>query len=327
MPPRTLLFTSTVTAPFVDEDLAILRRHVRVERVSAGGIGGVIRILSRVPRVQITYTWFASVYAAVAVAASQALRKPSVIVVGGVDVARHPDIGYGLWVSAWKGVLSGYALRHADRVLVVDSSLTRLVQERAGYDGANVLLVPTGYDAAFWTPSGAKRRSVLTVAACSTRGRVRVKGLDFLSRVAAAMPGISFRLIGIDPSMQGYVRSFSPPNLEILPPVARRDLLRHYRESKVYCQPSLAEGLPNCVCEAMLCGAYPVGTTAGGIPTAIGPTGRCVPFGDVEGLSAAIQEGLDAPGESGEEARARVASEFTLERRERSLMALLEELQ
>ena len=326
MSPRTLLFTSTVAAPFVDEDLALLRRHLHVEHISGRGIGAVIAILSRAPRAHITYSWFASVYAGVAVAAAQVFRKPSVVVVGGVDVARHPEIGYGLWTSPWKGLFSGYALRHADRVLVVDPSLAQRVRERAAYDGTNIIWVPTGYDPARWTPSGEKHRHVLTVAACSTPGRVRAKGLDFLSQAAAMMPGISFRLIGIDPSMENHVRSFAPPNLEILPPLPRTDLLAHYREAKVYCQPSLTEGLPNCVCEAMLCEAYPVGTTVGGIPTAIGEAGRCVPFGDVASLCEAITEGLDAPMKAGQKARARIASEFTLTRREQALVALLETL-
>jgi glycosyltransferase involved in cell wall biosynthesis len=223
-------------------------------------------------------------------------------------------------------VLSGFSLRHATRVLVVDPSLKGVIQTRAAYDGGNILWVPTGYDAERWTPSGNKDRLVLTVASCSTPGRVRAKGIDFLARTAAAMPDISFRLIGIQPSVEGYVRSMAPPNLEILPPLPRGELLPHYRQAKVYCQPSLTEGLPNCVCEAMLCGAYPVGTTVGGIPTAIGSTGRCVPFGNVADLCGAIRDGLAAPPETGDAARARIAAEFTLERRERALTALLEEL-
>jgi glycosyltransferase involved in cell wall biosynthesis len=326
LPSRTLLFTSTITAPFIDEDLSLLGRHIRVDHVAGSGIGAVIAILRRAPRAQITYSWFASVYAAVTVASARFLRRPSVVVVGGVDVARHPEIGYGLWITPWKGKLSGFALRHATRVLVVDPSLAVRARERAGYDGANIVWVPTGYDAARWIPSGTKQRRVLTVAACSTPGRVRAKGLDFLAQVAARMPDVPFRLVGIAKAVEGYVRSFAPPNIEILPPLPRSELLVHYQEAKVYCQPSLVEGLPNCVCEAMLCAAVPVGTDVGGIPTAVGRAGECVLFGDLDGLCGAIRKGLDAPEEAGAQARARIASEFTLARREAALVALLEEL-
>ena len=326
MPPRTLLFTSTVSAPFVDEDLALLRRHFQVEYISGSGLKSVAAILFRVPRVQITFTWFASVYAAVTVAAARILGRPSIVVVGGVDVARHPEIGYGLWSTRWKGLLSGYALRHAHRVLVVDPSLGQLVRERAGYEGANIIWVPTGYDPQRWIPSGRKTNQVLTVAACSTPGRVRAKGIDFLARAASEMPDIAFRLIGIAAEVDAYVRSFAPANLQILPPVPRFELLSHYQEAKVYCQPSLSEGLPNCLCEAMLCSCVPVGTAVGGIPTAIGETGRCVPFGDVPGLCQAIREGLEAPENRGTMARARIASDFTLARREEAILRILEEL-
>ena len=326
MPPRTLLFTSTVAAPFIDEDLAILRRHFRVDHVSGRGFGAIAAILSRTPHAQITYSWFASVYAGVTVAAARVFGKPSVVVVGGVDVARHPAIGYGLWATPWKGVFSGYALRHADRVLVVDPSLAQLVRERAGYSGTNIVWVPTGYDSARWIPSGPKKNHVLTVAACSTPGRVRAKGIDFLARAAAMMPDVSFRVVGIGSSAEALVRSFAPPNLHVLPALPRSELLSQYQEAKVYCQPSLSEGLPNCVCEAMLCGCLPVGTAVGGIPTAIGETGRCVSFDDVAGLCEAIREGLAAPEDRGAMARERIASEFTLARREEALARLLEEL-
>jgi len=324
---RTLLFTSTVSAPFVDEDLSLLRRHIRVDHVSGSGLRAIASILTRLPRAQITYTWFASVYAAVTVGLARLLGKPSVVVVGGVDVARLPDLGYGLWVSSWKGRFSGFALRHADRVLVVDPSLAVRARELARYDGTNIVWVPTGYDSERWKPSGVKRRLVLTVAWCTTRGRVHAKGIDLLCRAAARMPDVPFRLIGIEKDLEGYVRSFAPPNVEILSPLPRVELLAHYQEAKVYCQPSVSEGLPNCVCEAMLCEAIPVGTDVGGIPTALGDAGRCVPYGDINGLCEAIRQSLSDLPEGGAAARKRIATEFTLSRRDLALRSLLEELQ
>ena len=326
MSSRTLLFTSTVAAPFIDEDLSLLRRHIRVDHVSGSGFRAIASILTRLPRAQITYTWFASVYAAVTVGLARLLRKPSIVVVGGVDVARLPDLGYGLWVSSWKGHFSRFALRHAVRVLVVDPSLASRARELAAYDGANIVWVPTGYDPDRWKPSGAKRRLVLTVAWCATTGRIHAKGIDFLCRAAARMPDVPFRLIGIEKDLEGYVRAFAPPNMEILPPLPRIELLAHYQEAKVYCQPSVSEGLPNCVCEAMLCEAIPVGTEVGGNPTAIGEAGHCVPYGDTDALCGAIGESLSAPPETGALSRKRIATEFTLARRDRALKTLLEEL-
>ena len=51
--------------------------------------------------------------------------------------------------------------------------------------------------------------------------------------------------------------------------IERARLLEYYRRAKVYCQPSRREGLPGALCEAMLCGCYPVVTGTGGMPEAV----------------------------------------------------------
>jgi glycosyltransferase involved in cell wall biosynthesis len=76
----------------------------------------------------------------------------------------------------------------------------------------------------------------------------------------------------------------------------------------------------------MLCECIPVGTIAGGIPTAISETGYLVPYRDQEGLVNALRAALDAPPAKGKEARARILREFTLERREKALVQVINEL-
>lgn len=327
LPSPRILFTSTRATTFINEDLLILRKHFEVEELIDHGISAFFRILQRVSSVDITFTWFASVYSFAAAVAAALMRRRSVIVIGGVDVSRHPDIGYGLWLSRWKGVLAGYALRHADRVLAVDPALGKEAMRLARYDGHNVRWVPTGYDSAFWVPGGSKTALVLTVAACWDETRLRAKGVDFLCQAARAMPSVRFTLIGIAPVIHEMVRSMAPDNLEILPPIPREELLRYYQRSKVYCQPSYTEAFPNSLCEAMLCECVPVGTRVGGIPTAIGEGGFLVPFGDVDALAAGLRSALDGGRGAGTRARQQIARNFTLHRREQELVQIIQELQ
>jgi glycosyltransferase involved in cell wall biosynthesis len=197
----------------------------------------------------------------------------------------------------------------------------------ARYDGRNIRWVPTGYDSGFWVPGETKAASVLTVAACWDEVRVRAKGIDFLCRAARDMPSVRFTVIGITPVMHDLVRSMAPENLEILPPLPRKDLLQYYQTAKVFCQPSYTEGLPNTLCEAMLCECLPVGTRVGGIPTAIGEAGFLVPFGDVGALVAGLGSALKSGADGGSRARQQIAQNFPLERRERELLQILQELQ
>lgn len=287
------------------------------------GPGAPASIALGVRRSDIVYTWFASTYAASAVASARALRKPSVIAIGGADVAGIPDIGYGMWVSPWKSRLASYALRKADRVIAVDPFLKGEAVRRAGYDGRNIDVLPTGYDAGFWTPEGEKADEVLTVAACDSEVRLGVKGVGLLIESARLLPATAFTIVGVEEPYAGRLRLGAPSNVEILGRLTRDEVRALYRKSKVYCQPSRFEGLPNAVCEAMLCGCIPVCTDVGGMLTAVDGHGFLVPDGNARALSSAIGEALRGPSGRGADARDYISSHFTLERREMGLVNLI----
>ena len=50
-------------------------------------------------------------------------------------------------------------------------------------------------------------------------------------------------------------------------------LRKYFSTSQFYIQASRLEGLPNALCEAMLCECIPIGNSVFGIPSAIGNTG------------------------------------------------------
>ena len=83
-------------------------------------------------------------------------------------------------------------------------------------------------------------------------------------------------------------------------------------------QPSLTEGMPNAVMEAMAAGKPVVASGVGGIPELVldGETGVLVPAGDPRALAAAIVALLDDPGRAarlGGAGAARVRAQFTLD--------------
>ena len=287
------------------------------------GAGALPAIALGVRRSDIVYTWFASTYAAAAVASARVLHRRSVIAIGGADVAGIDEIGYGIWVSPWKSRLVSYALKKADMVLAVDPFLKEEAIRRAGYDGRNIEYLPTGYDSTFWSPGGERTNSVLTVAVCDSEARMRVKGVDLLIDTVRCLPGTKFLLIGIQEPHASLLRARAPANLEIRGRVSREELLALYRGSRVYCQPSRLEGLPGSVCEAMLCGCVPVCTDVGGMRTPVSGHGFLVPWGDPGTLAAAITEAMARPPAGGIGGRESIASRFTLERREQGLMKLI----
>ena len=84
-------------------------------------------------------------------------------------------------------------------------------------------------------------------------------------------------------------------------------------EGSIYALPTYAEGLPIALLEGMAAGNALVSTDVGAIPEVVGPAnGLIVSPGDVEGLTAALQDLIDAPERVGE--MARTNREFVVER-------------
>jgi glycosyltransferase involved in cell wall biosynthesis len=95
--------------------------------------------------------------------------------------------------------------------------------------------------------------------------------------------------------------------------------------------PSLRDGLPNALLEAMACGRPVIASRVGGIPEVIrdGVDGVLVPPGDIALLAQAMSTVLANPGEAaalGARARLRVSEEFAADRERAADLALLEEL-
>jgi glycosyltransferase involved in cell wall biosynthesis len=95
--------------------------------------------------------------------------------------------------------------------------------------------------------------------------------------------------------------------------------------------PSLSEGLPTVVCEAMNCGRPVVATAVDGTPEIVrdGETGILVPPGDAAALAAALARVLDDPALAGRmsEAALRIGrEEYTWAANARRMSAIYEEL-
>lgn len=283
-----------------------------------------MKIILKIFHSDLIFCWFASVYASIAVLVGKFLGIKSIIIVGGVDVAKDKELGYGIWLNPWKAKLVRYALHNANRVLVVDPSLKNSAMSLAEYDGKNITYLPTGYDSSFWKPLGEKERLVLTVAVVHDVKRLKLKGIDLLIQAAEKLSELQFVVIGVNRKLASSLKP--PSNMTFHEPIARADLLPYYRQAKVYCQPSLREGLPNTLCEAMLCGCIPVATDVGGNPTAVGDTGILIPPKDVDALTAALQHAMKLPEDTSGRARTRVVALFPKQKREIELHRIIDEL-
>jgi len=318
--PLRILISSTADYPFIQDDVDLLRDEFEIDRYVGNGFDAVIENYRRAARADVSISWFGSVYTAAMVRGARRRGRGSVVVLGGVDTACDHELGYGIWRSRWKGRLLAWGLDHADVVFAVDESLRRSLERCSGRAWPSIQILPTGYDPDEWIPSGARERMVLTVANCDIQQRVQIKGIDVLVEAARRIPDVPFVVIGVHPPIAEALRGLLPPNISLLPPVPRESIRTYYARASVYCQPSRREGLPNTLCEAMLCGCLPIGAETGAIPMVIGESGWIVPRGDVAGLVAAIRAAIDAPDDKRRGARQRIIERFSRSERRHRLV-------
>ena len=316
---------------FLKRDVEILKNHFDIRTAPTFNrkkpittLPSIFKILKGTLWADLTFSQFADTHAFLAVLFSKIFRKKSIVIVGGYEVAKVPEIAYGAMLNPMYAQVVRFVLKHADRVLTTAESLREDAIINARVHGRNIKTVPECYDSEFWKPCGEKQDVVMTVAHIKD-SVVKRKGLETFVKAANYLPEAKFILIG--PDEDGSVKrlkSIAPSNVEFPGFIPETELPKWYSNAKVYCQLSRYEGVPNALCEAMLCKCVPVGTEYCGIPITIGDTGFYVPYGDVGATVQAIKKGLNS--DNGEEARERIRRMFPLERRERELVGEVEEV-
>ncbi len=113
--------------------------------------------------------------------------------------------------------------------------------------------------------------------------------------------------------------------------IPRHEMVDWYRRADIFCLPSIYEGFPLAILEAMAAGLPIVTTTASGMPEAIvdGESGILVGLEDVGALGQALGRLLaddDRRHRMGEAARRRVKDHFTIERIGAQYLALWQRL-
>lgn len=248
-------------------------------------------------------------------------RRPLVTVIGGYEFAAIPEAAYGNLLTARGRFMSKWMFRRSGVLLYVDESLRQEAEAVFG-PRSRSFVVPTGYDADFWTPGdGPKDGSILTVCHVPTADKVRLKGVDVFLDVARMNPDLEFHIAG-----EADTLTRLPKNVTVHGWLERPELRGLYRRAAVYCQLSLHEGLPNAVCEAMLCGCIPVGTAVNGTPRAMGPAGIVVPHDSIaisHAIKKAIAKSMDGVGRT---CRERIVTNYSLTRRKEHLRSVLEGL-
>lgn len=219
-----------------------------------------------------------------------------------------------------RGAVARLGLRAAAAVIVPTAELRDAVVALTG--APRVHVVPNGVDTRRFDPAAGSvdaRPTLLYVG--------RLAGEKSLGTLLAAAATLRARvdlavvMVGDGPeraALAARAHALGVP-LELLPFVDHRELPRLYRRAWAFVLPSLTEGHPKVLLEAMSCGVPCVASNVGGSRAILtdGETGLLFEPGDVDGLAARLERLLtrsDLTRRLAERARAAVVERYDLAR-------------
>ena len=265
-------------------------------------------------------------------------RKKNIIIVGGYDAVALPEINYGIFQKKdIRAFCAKSSFQFADIIIPVDESLIESVNTYIDKKGikkgvkhfvknlkAKFIVIPTAYDKNKWKKEDIpKKNMVITVASIQDSRTIVLKGIDLFIEISKHFSSVDFIIIGVKENMFPALNKIIGNNVKLIGFSTSDELQKYYSEAKVFCQLSVSEGLPNTLCEAMLCECIPVGSNVGGIPYGIGDCGFVLNEKNAEKGTKLIRKALDSDYELGVKARQRIIDNFLIEKRKQKIVDLI----
>ncbi len=228
-----ILFIHNSLTEFVRLDLEELRKHYDVtEYYESSRLINPAALWQLVKEHDLVFGWFASWHTFLPLMMASISHKPSVLVVGGYDLANMPEIGYGHQRGGLKKWVSRRTMRLASR-LVTNSIYSRdEAIKNAALTTEQIHAFYHGVPDQFGTlPPGPRARMALTVGNIDRSNLLR-KGHEPFVRAAALLPDVDFVLVGNckDDAIK-YLRSIATPNVTFTGRVSNDALLDYYRDA------------------------------------------------------------------------------------------------
>lgn len=328
-----IVFFVPVYTEFVKKDEALFRRHFHCEtylfsqkpkEILASFFWQFIFLLKNSHKTDAFVSFFAGYSSFLPSIFGKILGIPHIVILGGTDCAALPEIGYGnfrkqplKWITKTTIELASHLVPVHASLIQFDYTYFPVRYPKQGFKAfcptanAPVTVVSTAYDGQkFYCAEAKIPKSFITVAQLDPITFLR-KGIDLILEVAPRFPECSFTIVGAHPE---FLNRKIPDNVKLLPRIPNNELRELLGSQQFYLQLSLMEGLPNALCEAMLCECIPIGSDVAGIPDGIGESGFVLNKRDVNSLELLMKEALGSgSGTLGQLARKRILETYPME--------------
>ncbi len=316
----TLLFAYPRPSSFIviDRD-ALASEHPILEWEQAGRWRNPLPLVRLVRRADAVVAWWASWHSFFPITLAWLARKPSLLIVGGFDVANVPEVGFGYQQGGLAKWASRWIIARATH-LVTNSHYSReeIARNIGPRTAACVEVIHHGIPDPFGElPVKPEADPVALTVGGVTALTLEQKGQRPFVDAAALVPEARFVLAGawLEEDAVARLRERAGDNVELRGWVEQAELEELYRRAGAYVQASWHEGFGMAVAEAMLAGCVPVVRDAGAMPEVVGDTGIRIAGSEPEEIADGVRRALAAGPDGARRARERVLREFPLQTR------------
>ena len=199
----------------------------------------------------------------------------------------HRRWGIDTYSPSWSTGMMNRTLESVNLAdyLITLSSFSKQTYVSQGYPGDRIFVNPLGVDLERFQPGLDKSHESLTYLFV---GNISiVKGIQYLLEAWRQLNLQDARLLicgAVHRGMQGLIESYRRGIANIEYAGYAKDPTKYYQRSSVFVFPSLSEGFPRVVIEAMASGLPVIATTPASEAVRNGEDGFVIPAGDVEAL-------------------------------------------
>jgi len=241
-----------------------------------------------------------------------------------VAVICHSHSGNTFFLPRHNVWIDRLLYRRCDGILVVNNELKSLLRDKHQAPPSKIHVLPNAIEVEYYKlPAGQPLREPLEVVcvASLTETKNHVSLLTAWRQVAVAFPQARLTLVGDGPLRGTLEKQAQEQNISdsIRFVGLQCDVRPFLWRASIFVLPSLREGMPMSLLEAMASGTACIATAVGGIPDLIsdGITGRLVRPGDSSSLANTLLELLRCHEEVeqlGQRAQKKIAASFCLDR-------------
>ena len=216
---KSVLFVYVDYISFVKMDYKILSKKYQVTKYkyklsknlfifSFEFIKMSLYLIMNINKFDFLYCWFAGYHTLLPTFFFRIFRKKSIVVIGGYDAAKVPELNYGAHTKKLYGWFVRKTADFATNLLTVSKftnteffkyvNSKNKIKTKMIYNGVDINIFRRNYILK-------KENTIITVCGTSDIRTVRRKGVDFFTQVAFKLPHYKFKIFGLEDDAYRYI--------------------------------------------------------------------------------------------------------------------------